>query len=101
MMNGLQQIIGGLLAFLFTLVPANSPISDWQGLFLTHGLLASLWGLFIIYWMPDSPMKAKCFSEEDKMLMVERVRGNRTGLQNRKFRLNQVLDAFTDPQGSY
>jgi hypothetical protein len=43
-------------------------------------------------------MRAKCFSEEDKKLMVERVRSNQTGLQNRKFRMDQAIDAFKDPQ---
>ncbi|KAI1881545.1 hypothetical protein JX265_000371 [Neoarthrinium moseri] len=98
MMNGLQQIIGGLLAFIFTHVPATSPISDWQALFMTHGLIATVWGVFIMWWMPDSPMKAKCFSEEDKKLMIERLRDNRTGVQNRKFRWRQVQEAFMDPQ---
>jgi hypothetical protein len=46
----------------------------------------------------DSPMRAKCFSEEDKKLMVERVRSNQTGLQNRKFRAYQMKEAFLDPQ---
>lgn len=43
-------------------------------------------------------MRAKCFSEDDKKLMVERVRSNQTGLQNRKFRSEQVKEAFLDPQ---
>ncbi|KAK7424165.1 hypothetical protein QQZ08_008771 [Neonectria magnoliae] len=43
-------------------------------------------------------MRAKCWSEEDKKLMVERVRENQTGLQNRIFRKEQVWDAFLDPQ---
>jgi hypothetical protein len=43
-------------------------------------------------------MRAKCFSEEDKKLMVERVRSNQTGLQNRKFRKDQALEALKDPQ---
>lgn len=30
--------------------------------------------------------------------MVERVRANQTGVQNRKFRPEQVKEAFTDPQ---
>lgn len=30
--------------------------------------------------------------------MVERVRSNQTGLQNRKFRLEQAKEAFKDPQ---
>lgn len=30
--------------------------------------------------------------------MIERVRSNQTGIQNRKFRPEQVKEAFTDPQ---
>jgi hypothetical protein len=48
--------------------------------------------------MPDSPMRAKCFSEEDKKLIVERVRDNQTGIQNREFKKYQVWEALKDPQ---
>ncbi|KAK1723843.1 major facilitator superfamily transporter [Colletotrichum acutatum] len=98
MMNGLQQIIGGLLAFGFSFIPSSSPIRSWQALFMTYGIITVFWGAFVMWWMPDSPMKAHCFSEEDKKLMVERVRSNRTGLQNRKWRKEQVFAAFKDPQ---
>jgi hypothetical protein len=43
-------------------------------------------------------MRAKCFSEADKKLMVERVRSNQTGLQNKTFRRYQMVEAFLDPQ---
>ncbi|KAL4922796.1 major facilitator superfamily domain-containing protein [Aspergillus aurantiobrunneus] len=98
MMNGLQNIIGGLLAYGFSFVPSSAPISSWQSLFMTYGIITVIWGVFVGIWMPDSPMRAKCWSEEDKRLMIERVRQNQTGLQNRVFRLEQVRDAFTDPQ---
>ncbi|KAK5055363.1 hypothetical protein LTR84_013113 [Exophiala bonariae] len=97
MMNGGQQIVGGLLAYAFTQID-HGPLKSWQALFITYGSLSFLWGLFVGYWMPDSPMKAKCFSEEDKRLMVERVRSNQTGLQNKRFRPEQVKEAFLDPQ---
>lgn len=99
MMNGLQQIIGGLLAFGFSFIPASSPLKSWQALFMSYGVITVFWGIFVMWWMPDSPMKAHCFSEEDKKLLVERVRSNRTGLQNRKYRKEQVWEAFKDPQG--
>lgn len=82
----------------FSFIPAGSPISSWQGLFMSYGIVTVFWGAFVVWWMPDSPMKAKCFSEEDKKLMVERVRDNRTGLQNRVFRREQLLEALRDPQ---
>jgi hypothetical protein len=43
-------------------------------------------------------MRAKCFSEEDKKLMIERVRSNQTGLQNKSFRAYQIKEALLDPQ---
>jgi MFS family permease len=99
MMNGLNQILGGLLAFCFSFIPETSPISSWQALFMAYGILTVFWGAFVGWWMPDSPMRAHCFTESDKHLMVERVRRNRTGLQNRKFRKEQVWEVVKDPQG--
>lgn len=98
MMNGVNQMVGSLLAFAFSHIPLSSPIKSYQALFMSYGIVTVFWGAFVIWWMPDSPMKAHCFSESDKKLMVERVRQNRTGLQNRKFRKDQVWDALTDPQ---
>ncbi|OQE28676.1 hypothetical protein PENSTE_c003G01506 [Penicillium steckii] len=98
MMNGIQNIVGGLLAFGFSFIPSSSPVKSWEGLFMTYGILTVIWAVFVYFWMPDSPMRAKCWTEEDKQLMVERVRQNQTGLQNRIFRKEQVWDAITDPQ---
>lgn len=97
-MNGGQQIVGGLLAYCFSLIGRDKVLKSWQALFITYGCISVLWGLFVIWWMPDSPMRAKCFKEEDKHLMVERVRANQTGLQNKQFRAYQMWEAFRDPQ---
>ncbi|KAF7588122.1 hypothetical protein BBP40_006155 [Aspergillus hancockii] len=98
MMNGGQQIVGGLLAYCFSLIGKGKAIHSWQALFITYGCASVLWGMFVIWWLPDSPMRAKCFSENDKRLMVERVRSNQTGLQNKEFRGYQMWEAFRDPQ---
>lgn len=97
MMNGGQQIVGGLLAYCFSLIHSG-PLKSWQAIFITYGCFSVCWGGFVLWWLPDSPMRAKCFNEEDKKLMVERVRSNQTGLQNRKWRKEQFLEAFKDPQ---
>lgn len=98
MMNGAQQMVGGLLAYCFSLIGKDRVLKSWQALFMTYGCMSVLWALFVIWWMPDSPMRAKCFTEEDKHLMVERVRSNQTGLQNKSFRAYQIWEAFRDPQ---
>jgi sugar phosphate permease len=97
MMTGGQHLVGGLLAYCFSLI-RHGPLASWQWLFLTYGIISSLFGIFIIYWMPDSPMRAKCFTEQEKRDMVERVRDNQTGIQNRKFKTEQFLEGLLDPQ---
>lgn len=97
MMNGGQQIVGGLLAYCFTLIE-DAALRNWEILFLTYGCITVVWGIFLFFYTPDSPMSAKCFSEEDKKLMIERVRSNQTGLQNRKFKKEHLYEALKDPQ---
>ncbi|KAM0544704.1 hypothetical protein ACHAPJ_011691 [Fusarium lateritium] len=38
------------------------------------------------------------YCEEDKRLMVERVRDNQTGIQNKTFKKEQIYEAIKDPQ---
>ncbi|PNP42011.1 hypothetical protein TGAMA5MH_06190 [Trichoderma gamsii] len=95
-MTGVQLMVGGLLAFgvsYFT----NGPIKNWQLLFLVLGLATVVWSFCIAIFLPDSPMKAKCYTEEEKKLMIERVRQNETGIQNKEYKRYQVVEALTDP----
>lgn len=53
MMNGGQQIVGGLLAYCFTLIRSPpSPLKSWQAIFLAYGCFSLLWGLFVLFWLP-------------------------------------------------
>lgn len=65
---------------------------------MIYGIISIFFGIFVGWYMPDSPMRAKCFSEEDKHLLVERVRDNQTGVQNRVFKTDQLVEALLDPQ---
>ena len=42
-------------------------------------------------------MKAKCFTEDQKRMMVERVRTNETGIQNKTYKTYQALETVKDP----
>ncbi|KAI8673175.1 hypothetical protein LRP88_02302 [Fusarium phalaenopsidis] len=97
MMNGAQQIVGGLLAYCFSLIKSG-PLRSWQWLFLSYGVISVIFGFFVLWWMPDSPMRAKCWTEQEKHEMVERVRDNQTGIQNKKFKKEQFLEGLKDPQ---
>lgn len=104
-MNGFQQCVGGLIAYGIAHIQ-GAALKNWQVLFTVSieyvhlrecedlnisfqllGCVTFVWGIFIAFWMPDSPMHAKCFSLEDRLLMAERVRKNETGIQNKTFKV--------------
>ncbi|KAI0156896.1 major facilitator superfamily domain-containing protein [Xylariaceae sp. FL1272] len=95
-MLGVQQALGGLISFGVSHYK-DGIIRSWQLLFLVLGLATVVWACFMAWWLPDSPMKAKCFTTEQKRLMIERVRANETGIENKTFKRYQMLEAFKDP----
>lgn len=95
-MNGFQQCVGGLIAYGIAQLH-DLKLKNWQILFTLLGSLTFAWGTFVLWWLPDSPMRAQCFSKEDRLLLAERVRKNDTGIQNREFKRYQAIEAFSDP----
>jgi ACS family allantoate permease-like MFS transporter len=55
-------------------------------------------GLLMLWKFPDSPMKGTFLTEREKEIAVMRVQKNNSGMQTRKFKKEQFLEAFKDPQ---
>ncbi|OBT82358.1 hypothetical protein VE02_08285 [Pseudogymnoascus sp. 03VT05] len=89
-------LVGGIIAWGASHYVGHS-IYSWQLLFLVLGCVTCGWAVFIGWWLPDSPMKAKCFTEDQKRMMVERVRTNDTGIQNKTYKPYQALETLKDP----
>ncbi|GAB7329172.1 hypothetical protein MBLNU13_g00993t1 [Cladosporium sp. NU13] len=95
-MTGVQLMVGGLLAYGISHY-TDGIIYPWQLLFMILGLATVVWAGVIGFYLPDSPMSAKCFSEDDKRLLIERVRHNETGIQNKEYKQYQAVEALLDP----
>jgi len=51
--------------------------------------------------VPDSPATAWFLNEEERIMAIERLRGNNQGVGSKKFKKHQFIEAFTDPQTYY
>ncbi|OBT75522.1 hypothetical protein VF21_04957 [Pseudogymnoascus sp. 05NY08] len=94
---GFGQIIGGLISFAFQHV-TNKHFKSWQAMFVFVGVATSLVGIATFFILPDSPMKAKWLSEPEKAALLKHVSINQTGIQNKNFKMRQVLEVLADPQ---
>lgn len=91
---GLANIFGGLLAW--ALYQAGS--FRWQGLFVLYGSMTMVLGILLYLFVPASPTRASWLTEEEKAIVLERVRPNKTGTEVWRFNADQLKEAFQDPR---
>jgi cyanate permease len=65
---------------------------------LVVGLITVGLGITVGFFLPDSPMRCKFLSREEKVWTIERLRENQTGVENKTVKLDQILECFMDPQ---
>ncbi|KAE8149346.1 major facilitator superfamily domain-containing protein [Aspergillus avenaceus] len=82
---GLGSITGGSL-------------SPWQYMYLIAGAATFAWGIALWWLFPDSLEKTPGFSTEERQLLLERVKLNNSGLENKDFKLGQFKEAMSDYQ---
>ncbi|KAL4809421.1 major facilitator superfamily domain-containing protein [Aspergillus unguis] len=96
--NGTAQIVGGLLAYGISrgFEEGGYSFASWKAIFLVTGLLTAVYGMFMVYFLPDSPVAARWLNEEEKRIAIERLRGNQQGIGSKVFKWGQFREAFTD-----
>lgn len=95
---GLGQIIGGAVSFGFQHIGPGACLAGWRIMFVTLGCITVLIGLCTFLLLPDTPMKAKWLTPGEKVALLKHVSVNQTGIENRKFRPKEIVEALCDPQ---
>ncbi|KAF9265011.1 MFS general substrate transporter [Marasmius fiardii PR-910] len=92
--NGIGVAAGGLLGYGIGHIKGALP--SWKYEFIIIGALCSAWGVVMYIFLPDSPPTARAFTREERLMAVARIRGNQTGVDNKKFKMEQFIEAITD-----
>lgn len=64
-------------------------------MFLLFSLITIVLGLLVIFFLPDNPMSST-LSDQEKILAIERLRGDTTGIENKTFKPSQMLEGLKD-----
>ncbi|KAK5683438.1 hypothetical protein LTS10_004970 [Elasticomyces elasticus] len=91
---GLGYVIAGIASFGIGHIDAGLP--SWRYTFIIWGSITIAWGVVVLVLLPDNPMSAKFLSGPEKEGVVERVRENETGLENKEWKAHQVWETFAD-----
>ncbi|KAM5385482.1 hypothetical protein ACJZ2D_000681 [Fusarium nematophilum] len=93
--NGFGSMMGGLLSYGIGQID-SFPV--WKAVFLVCGGATVLWGIVLIFFLPDSILSAKQFTLEEKALLIARARLAKTGVLNKTIKWGQIREALIDPQ---
>ncbi|KAF8849087.1 MFS general substrate transporter [Acephala macrosclerotiorum] len=68
----------------------------YQWMFIILGLVTVCFGSTLWWILPDSPHTAKFLTERERVIAVERLKSNKTGVKNVHHKQYQVIEALKD-----
>lgn len=93
--NGVGSMLGGILSYGIGQVRG---FAVWRAIFLLCGGVTVLWGVTLLFFLPDSIIQAKRFTLDEKATLIGRGKLGRTGILNQSIKRHQVREALCDPQ---
>ncbi|KAK7998474.1 hypothetical protein PG989_006514 [Apiospora arundinis] len=96
--NGVSQIISGFLAFGVAHTSPTKRPAPWQLLLIIYVGLTLLTAACFLVFFPDSPVKARFLSREEKFMAVKRVESNQSGTETKVWKPEQAREAVKDPK---
>lgn len=72
--NSLTQIFGGFVAYGVSF--AHTRFANWRIFYIAIGAITMVIGLLVAMFLPDSPVKAKRFTDAEKVAALLRVKHN-------------------------
>lgn len=92
--NSLTSIVGGLVAYGVSFT--SGKFASWRIFYIAIGVFTVIAGVMVIIFLPNSPVRARRFTDVEKVAALMRVKENQSGTQNARFKPEQVREALTD-----
>ncbi|OAP63379.1 hypothetical protein AYL99_02606 [Fonsecaea erecta] len=89
-------LVGSLL--IYGIGHIHGSLAQWKYQYLILDAITVMWGVFMVFALPNNPVTAYFLNERQKVVAIERMRSEQTGIENNKFKLYQVKEALVDPK---
>jgi len=67
-------------------------------MFVILGVISIAFGFVVFFFMPNAPESSSRLSSREKLVALHRVKSNKTGLHDKKFKMYQLKEALLDPR---
>lgn len=80
----------GAIAYGISVHAESYSLHGWKILFVVVGLMTVVVGVTFYFHIPDTPAQARFLSDEEKLIVIERIRSNQQGFGNKNFKKTSV-----------
>lgn len=94
--NTSAALVGGLLAYAISHI--KSEIAAWRWLFIIFGIVTFVWGIVLLFFLPDSPLDARFLTPEQRTYANRRPQQHTHSFQTKEWKKDQVIEALKDPK---
>lgn len=95
--SGGSMLVSPLISYGLAHIKGTA-MNPWQYMFLVAGAITFLWGIALLWIFPDTPDHAKGWTEEERAILLERIKRDNVGGENHKFKPYHALEALKDYQ---
>lgn len=95
LMNGTAQIVSGFLSWAVYHLNPNA-FAPWRLFMIVCGFLTLVIGVLFWFLVPDSPLTARFLTEHEKIVAIERLSHQSSGIENKTWKREQFVEALTD-----
>lgn len=92
---GITQIFGGFVAYGISFTDGHV-LAPYKIIYILLGALAVVVGICVVVWLPDSPVHAWVLTQEERIAVLERVRDDQAGMENKHLKKEQIVEALLD-----
>jgi ACS family allantoate permease-like MFS transporter len=93
--NGVISIPSGFIFYGIAHLRAHG-LFPYQWMFIIFGSFTIVFGISLWWLLPDSPVSATWLNERERIIAIERLKSNKTGVKNAHHKWPQVKEALTD-----
>lgn len=94
--NTTASIFGGLLSYAISHI--KSDIAAWRWLFIIFALVTFVWGIILLIFLPDSPLKAHFLDSDQRNYAYLRPQQDTHSFKTTKWKKDQFFEALRDPK---
>lgn len=96
--QGIATIVSGFLSYGVAHSSSTRKPAQWQLLLIVCAGLSLIIGVVFWWLFPDSPMKARFLTTDEKIKVVQRIQSNQSGIETKVWKREQLIEAIKDPK---